>query len=68
MDRFEAGKAATTTCNGEDRSGSVSQRRSPIAWSGLLAMATAAAILVSGLNGLVQIVKVAIECGITHRG
>ena len=33
----------------------------------LLATATAAAILVSGLNGLVQVVRVLVECWLTRR-
>ena len=33
-------------------------------WSCVLAIATAAAVLLSGLNGLVQILKILVESGI----
>ena len=41
--------------------GAIAQERR---WSFVLAIATAAAILLSGLNGLVQILKVLVESGI----
>lgn len=66
MDGFDLSAAAT--CNRDDRIGGADQRRRQIAWSTLLAIATATAVLISGLNGLVQIVKVAIECSYLHRG
>jgi hypothetical protein len=53
---------------GSDRRHSVRGRRAAIALSGLLAIATATAVLVSGLNGLVQIVKVAVELAHTRGG
>jgi hypothetical protein len=45
----------------------VEQRRKVVAgcsWSIVLAVATATAILMSGLNGLVQIVRVVVESGV----
>jgi hypothetical protein len=57
MNDFDASAAP----NGQDRAGC--GPRQLISCSGLLAVATATAVLVSGLNGLVQIMKIVIECG-----
>lgn len=66
MDGFDA--SSTATCNRGDGIEDVRRLRQPIVWSGLLAIATATAVLISGLNGLVQIVKAAIECSYWYRG
>jgi hypothetical protein len=68
MDGFDARAtaAATYKCRGTVRAGQ--QRRRSMPWSALLTIATGTAILLSGLNALVQIVKVAIEYGYAHWG
>ena len=68
MDRLDEGAvAAKAMCTCEGRIGTAGRRRPLVAWSSLLTAATATAVLVSGLNGLVQIMKVAIECSFAHR-
>lgn len=66
MDRVDAGPAVAATCDGEGRIGAAGERP-PGAWSSVLTVATATAVLLSGLNGFVQIIKVALECAYAHR-
>ena len=67
MDRRDERTLAARTCACRVRSRSARRRRPALAWSSLLTAATATAVLMSGLNGFVQIMKVAIECCYAHR-
>jgi hypothetical protein len=67
MDGLDAEPARAMCSRCEEIYGATQQRHS-ISWSELLAVATATAVLISGLNGLLQIMKIVIECGYAHRG
>jgi hypothetical protein len=66
VDRRDERTVAGKMCACEGRMERV-RPRSALAWSSLLTAATATAVLMSGLNGFVQIMKVAIECCYAHR-
>jgi hypothetical protein len=68
MDGLDANATAAATYKCHSAHGAGQQQRRAMPWSALLTIATATAVLFSGLNALVQIVKVAIEYGYAHRG
>ena len=69
MTNLDPARSAPRTCTAPARAPADARHRSRLGLTRgqrLLATATAAAILVSGLNGFVQVVRVLAECWLTR--
>lgn len=69
MTHFDPARSASKTCTAPARASADVQHGSRLDLTRgqrVLATATAAAVIVSGVNGLVQVMRVLIECWLTR--